>query len=500
MLVAYRLIAPGSEWFLHREWFGKSALADLLGGDFGLAEAHKLYACHDLLLAHKQALFGHLVDRWRDLFNARFDVLLYDLTSTYFKSDPPQDEADKRRFGYSRDKRSDCVQVVIALVVTPEGLPLAYEVLAGNTADNTTLRVYLAKIEAQYGKARRVFVMDRGIPTEAVLAEMRQSDPPVQYLVGTPKGQLQPTRARSPRQALARGQTRRAGQAHGAGRGVLRAGPQRRPHDQGARHAPAPAQMAVGAAQAAQGDDAHSRGAAHEARRVPPEGAGRLAPHRCPARRSRRLIHLCPQSRQLHQARRREGRYLLRTNLAEDDPADLWAYYLQLVAVEEAFKTIKGDLAIRPIFHQSIERIEAHIFVAFLAYCLYVTLARRLNPFAPGLTARSIIEKFAAVQMIDLHVPTTDGRELRLTRYTEPEPELRLILDKLRLVLPAQQMPTIASNPVPQADPCSEDLSPPAIDSQSLSGANSPIREVGLRLHPPLLFGAADALRDQFQG
>ncbi len=155
----------------------------------------------------------------------------------------------------------------------------------------------------------------------------------------------------------------------------------------------------------------------------------------------------------LRQARRREGRYLLRTNLAEGDPADLWAYYLQLVAVEEAFKTIKGDLAIRPIFHQNIERIEAHIFVAFLAYCLYVTLARRLNPLAPGLTARSIIEKFAAVQMIDLHVPTTDGRELRLSRYTEPEPELRLILDKLRLALPAQQMPTIATNRRPQADP-----------------------------------------------
>ncbi len=149
MLVAYRLIAPGSEWFLHREWFGKSALADLIGGDFGLAEAHKLYACHDLLLAHKQALFTHLVDRWRDLFNARFDVLLYDLTSIYFESDPPQDEADKRRFGYSRDKRFDCVQVVIALVVTPEGLPLAYEALPGNTADNTTLRGFLAKIEAR---------------------------------------------------------------------------------------------------------------------------------------------------------------------------------------------------------------------------------------------------------------------------------------------------------------------------------------------------------------
>ena len=148
MLVAYRLIAPGSEWFLHREWFGKSALADLLGGDFGLPEAHKLYACHDLLLAHKQALFTHLVDRWRDLFNARFDVLLYDLTSTYFESDPPQEEADKRRFGYRRDKRSDCVQVVIAVGVTPEGLPLAYEVLAGNTADNTTL-------EASWPRSRR---------------------------------------------------------------------------------------------------------------------------------------------------------------------------------------------------------------------------------------------------------------------------------------------------------------------------------------------------------
>src|SRR3954454_22706057 len=166
-------------------------MADLLGADFGLAETHKLYACHDLLLRHKEALFSHLTERWRDLFNARFDVLLYDLTSTYFEvnaSDLP--EGDKRRHGYSRDKRPDCPQVVIALVVTPEGLPLAYEVLAGNTADSKTLRTFLKKIEAQYGKARRVLVMDRGVPTEAVLAEMRGSDPPVQYLVGTPKGRL----------------------------------------------------------------------------------------------------------------------------------------------------------------------------------------------------------------------------------------------------------------------------------------------------------------------
>jgi len=173
VLVAYRLLAPGSEWRLHREWFERTGLADLLGADFGLAEIHKLYACHDRLLVHKQALFEHLIERWRDLFNARFDVLLYDLTSTYFEADPPFPEGDKRRHGYSRDHRPDCVQVVIALVVTPEGLPLAYEVLAGNTADKTTLRGFLEHIERRYGKARRIWLMDRGIPTEEVLAEMR---------------------------------------------------------------------------------------------------------------------------------------------------------------------------------------------------------------------------------------------------------------------------------------------------------------------------------------
>src|ERR1700752_132921 len=190
LLATYRLLAPGSEWRLHREWFERSAMADLLGEDLGLAEIHKLYRCHDRLLEHKQALFDHLVGRWRDLFNISFDVLLYDLTSTYFEANPPFPDDDKRRFGYSRDHRPDCVQVVIALVVTPEGLPLAYEVMAGNTADSTTLRDFLDRIERQYGKARRIWVMDRGIPTEAVLEIMRQADPPVSYLVGTPKGRL----------------------------------------------------------------------------------------------------------------------------------------------------------------------------------------------------------------------------------------------------------------------------------------------------------------------
>ena len=190
ILVAYRVLSPGAEWRLYRLWFERSALGDLLGSDGGIADIHKLYECHDRLLEHKQAVFDHLVARWRTLFNVNFDVLLYDLTSTYFESDPPFSEKDKRRFGHSRDRRSDCVQVVIALVVTPEGLPLAYEVMAGNTQDKATLRGFLARIEQQYGKARRIWVMDRGIPTEEILQEMRACDPPVQYLVGTPKGRL----------------------------------------------------------------------------------------------------------------------------------------------------------------------------------------------------------------------------------------------------------------------------------------------------------------------
>ena len=173
-LVAYRLIDPGSEWRLHRQWYEQSAMGDLLGADFALAHKDTLYRCLDKLLVHKADLFSFLQQRWKSLFGAGFEVLLYDLTSTYFECDPP--EAGKRRFGYRRDKRSDCAQVVIALVVTPDGLPLAYEVMAGNISDKMTLRDFIERIEAQYGKARRTWVMDRGIPTEAILAEMRASE------------------------------------------------------------------------------------------------------------------------------------------------------------------------------------------------------------------------------------------------------------------------------------------------------------------------------------
>jgi len=451
VLVAYRLIAPGSEWKLHRDWFGKSAMADLLGADFGLVEAHKLYACHDLLLQHKNALFAHLTARWRDLFNADFDVLLYDLTSTYFEINASDvAEGDKRRHGYSRDKRSDCPQVVIALVVTPDGLPLAYEVLAGNTADCTTLRMFLARIEQQYGRARRVWVMDRGIPTEAVLAEMRASDPPVQYLVGTPKGRL----SRLEKRLLAKPwQEARPGVAvkllaegdelYVFAESIDRVSKERamrrrqlkwlwkRLRELAAMEVPREEMlMKLGAARA----------------RAPT--AWRLVDLEMDKESS--MFSYALNRQKLRRIRRREGRYLLRTNLTENDPALLWQYYTQLVAVEQAFKNLKGDLAIRPVFHQEERRVEAHIFIAFLAYCLQVTLQRRLHALAPGLTARSALEKFAAVQMIDVHLPTTDGRELVLTRYTQPEPELRLLIQQLKLDLPPQPLPRITTATVPK--------------------------------------------------
>jgi len=459
VLASYRLIASGSEWRLHRQWFGNSAMADLLGADFGLAEEHKLYACHDLLLQHKDALFSHLVGRWRDLFNANFDVLLYDLTSTYFEvnaSDLP--DGSKRRHGYSRDKRSDCPQVVIALVVTPDGLPLAYEVLPGNTADSKTLRMFLGKIERQYGKARRVWVMDRGVPTEAVLAEMRNSDPPVQYLVGTPKGRLNRLEKhllekpwQDAREGVKVKLLAEDGELYVFAQSYDRVTKERAMRRRQLKWLWKRLRQ-IAAMEIAREELLMKLGAARS--RAP--AAWRLLDIEIDKERPSFTFAL--NRKKLRTTRRREGRYLLRTNLTDNDPAQLWQYYIQLVAVEEAFRNLKGDLAIRPVFHKDEKRIEAHIFIAFLAYCMQITLTRRLHALAPGLTARSALEKFAAVQMIDVHLPTTDGREILLTRYTHPEPELQLLIDRLKLRLPPQPPPRITTAAVTKADRRSEDL------------------------------------------
>ena len=449
VLCAYRLIAPGSEWRLHREWFEKSAMADLLGEDFALAAKDNLYRCLDKLLPHKEALFGFLKERWEGLFGISYEVLLYDLTSTYFESDPPFPPADKRQFGYSRDKRFDCVQVVIALVVTPEGFPLAYEVLAGNTADKTTLKAFLEKIEKLYGKARRIWVMDRGIPTEEVLAQMRASDPQISYIVGTPKGRLSQLESKlvdKPWQQVHQGVQVKLLPESGE-RYILAQSTDRVNNERSMRRRQLKWLWArlkelrvmkkltrdglllkLGAAKQ-QSPSAWRLVAVHL-----PKTAEEVNPETF----SFRL-----RKKKLREVRRREGRYLLRTNLPEEDPGQAWQFYMQLNQVEEAFKNLKGDLALRPIYHQVEHRIQAHIFVSFLAYCVQVSLREKARRLAPGLSARSVLEKFGTMQMLDVHFPTTDGRELIFRRYTQPEAEQKMLLAQLNLNWPEQPPPRL---------------------------------------------------------
>ena len=445
-LVAYRLIDPGSEWRLHRQWFDASAMADLLESDFALAEKNTLYRCLDRLVEHKDELFKSLVRRWGELFGAKFDVLLYDLTSTYFETDEDRGPHDLRQFGYSRDKRGDCRQVVIALIVTPEGFPLSYELMSGDTADSTTLSDFLERIERHYGRANRIWVMDRGIPTEESLAKMRTMG--ASYLVGTPKGRLtkleqaflnkpwakvrdgvQVKRLATDEDVYVLAQSdARIGKERGMRCKRLRRYIERLKSLQGQTLTRDQLLMKLGAAR-------HDAGRAAALVKVSiPKAATTPA-----------SLEFTLDRHRLRQVRQREGRYLLRTNLTANEPDALWTFYIQLTEVEQAFKEIKHDLAIRPIFHRTEPRIEAHIFVAFLAYCLQVTLKAKLRTLARGTTPRAVIEKFKTMQMVDVQLPTTDGRELTLSRYTQPQPDHRMLLDQLRLHLPAQPPPKITA-------------------------------------------------------
>jgi transposase len=410
-------------------------------------EKNGLYRCLDKVLEHKPALFSHLRQRWQDLFGAKFDLLLYDLTSTYFEAAPPEDEADKRRHGYSRDKRSDCVQVVIALIVTPQGFPLAYEVLPGNTSDKTTLRDFLRKIEQQYGKAERIWVMDRGIPTEEVLAEMRQADPPIYYLVGTPKGRLAklekdllPLPWKAVREGVEVKLLPQDAELYVLAKSHMRI------HKERAMRRRQLKRLWARLAQLSAMDVGRK------------ELLMKLGAARAKWRAAWRLIDIdiaesgarftyALNRQRLRAVRKREGRYLLRSNLCDHDPAMLWQFYIQLVEIEAAFKNLKHDLQLRPIYHQLESRIEAHIFVAFIAYCLHVTLRARLRPLAPGLTPKAVLDKLAEIQMLDVLFPTTDGRTLILSRHTEPNADQKILLRQLALDLPPQPPPRITTPP-----------------------------------------------------
>ncbi len=447
-LVCYRLIDPGSEWRLHRHWYEQSAMADLLGEDFGLVQIDKLYRCLDKLLDHKEDLFSFLIKRWRDMFDLRFDILLYDLTSAYFECDPPQ--KGKRKFGHSRDKRSDCVQVVIALVVTPEGFPLAYEVMPGNTKDSNTLEVFLKKIEDQYGKANRTWIMDRGIPTEETIEKMKKTESPMNYLIGTPKGRLTHMEKKflalpwekvrehvevklldqegeiyilvKSQNRIMKERSMRQRRLKKLWKRLKELQQQKNKRDQ--------LLLKIGAAKKEAGRSFYLVEIY-----LPKSGE--------PVNKDTFTFSL--KKDKLRLVRRREGRYLLRSNLAGKDPAILWEQYIQLTEIEQAFKELKSDLSIRPIYHQLDKRIEAHIFVAFLSYCLQITMKQRLRALAPGLTPRAVLEKFSTMQMIDVYLPTTDGRSLILPRYTLPNKDIQILLKQMKIKLPKQPPPKIYS-------------------------------------------------------
>ena len=497
-LVAFRLIDPGSEYRFHREWFLSTALGDLLGEDFALAQKDKPYRCLDLLLEHKEALFDFLKERWGTLFGATYDVLLYDLTSTYFESNPPPPGSkSKKKFGYNRDHRPDCVQVVIALVVTPEGFPLAYEVYPGNTRDTATLEAFLDKIEQRFGKARRTWLMDRGIPTEETLEKMRARN--IQYLVGTPKGRLTKLEAAlltqpwsQARQSVAVKTLAQEGEFYVYVESRDRVAKERSMRRRRLKHLWRTLKdlrarkrltrdellMALGAAKKEAGRawglvTVRLPEAAKKADGKPRQGGARVkagekeaAPSAAQAIATAEKAEdprpddlAVPQSNanaaeftfalnrdKLRQVRRREGRYLLRSNMEGAAPETVWENYMVLTRVEQAFKDLKGDLQVRPIWHQEDRRIEAHIFVSFLAYCLHATLRNLARAVAGGLTTAAILEKFSAIEMIDVHLPTTDGRRIVLSRYTQPEKDLALLLARLRLTLPEQPPPRIQAN------------------------------------------------------
>ena len=421
----------------------------LLDEDFAVAAKNRLYECLDRLDAHRGALLTHLQARWKDLFGATYNLLLYDLTSSYFEGE--MEQAPKAKHGYSRDRRPDCRQVIIAVVLSLEGFPLAYEIMPGNTNDKTTLRLFLEKIQAQYGQDNRIWIMDRGVPTEEILKEMRQSAPPVSYLVGTPRArwdQFKEEFEKVPWQklretievkllaqdqevyVLAKSQGRREKETAIRRRKLVKLLRTLRVLRR-TRQRPWRRDTLL-----------HKLGAAHkEAGRAWGFVKITLPAARQPVNRQTFSFELL--KAKLREAEHRDGHYLLRAFGAGDQAGSLWEMYMQLSEIEAAFKTLKSDLQLRPIRHHLEQRIEAHILVCFLAYCLHVSLRKRLQAHAPGLTPRAVLETLSGILMLDVHLPLADGRELVLSRYTQPEPEQRLVLEKLPWELPPQPPPRI---------------------------------------------------------
>lgn len=451
LLSVNRLLAPRSELYVHEKWFPQTAMDLLLDEDERVASKDRLYRCLDRIVPHKKELEAHLAARWKDLFNASFDLLLYDLTSTYFEGDAI--EVPKAKRGYSRDHRPDCLQVVLALVVTPEGFPLTYEVFPGNQLDVTTLQTILDAVEQKYGKARRLWVFDRGIVSEENLAVLRERG--AHYLVGTPKRKL-----KDYKQQLIEGSWNTVSDQvevqlvpESDEVYVLCRSVGRRQKEKAMRRRWLKAlvrdlfalRRRVRAGQLKQPDLIQMQ-------------LGRLTERHVQAwrwiesvRHENGSIRWTWDREAFRKSVLTEGAYLLRAHWTERDPAKLWQTYIQLTEAEAAFRCMKSEVKIRPIWHWKEQRVEAHILVAFLGYCLWVCLKKRAEQVAPSLTPWQVLDQLGRIILVDVEFQLRDGRWLCLPRITQPEPPQALLLTQIGWKLPAQPPPRIRANQVPVA-------------------------------------------------
>jgi len=441
LLAISRLCAPGSELAIEERWYPATALDDLLGIEAGKINDTRLYRCLDRLLPHKTKLERHLTRRYGELFAAEFDVLLYDLTSSYVEGGAEKDPMMRR--GYSRDHRPDCKQVVIALIVNVDGFPLSYETFDGNRADVTTLEAVLRMVERKYGKARRIWVFDRGIVSEENLEALRRRGG--QYLVGTPRAKLkqfeQPLLAGGWEQVRPEVEVKLVPTPQGEEAYILCRSTARRAKEQAIRSrfstrlekALQALQKRVAEGQLKDRNKIERKLGSRLARNpqvadlyqvAVTEKAGTLA-----------VEWKAIESRQTWQ-QAREGAYLLRTNLPPGEPATLWQDYIQLTEAEAAFRALKSELSIRPIFHQLERRAKAHIWVAFLGYALWVTLKHLLMRKDSTLSPSKALASLGTLVSADIVLPTTDGREIRLRRVTTPSAEQKQLLDQLGIIIP----------------------------------------------------------------
>jgi len=455
VLAINRLCAPGSELAIEQRWYPSTALDDLLGIEEGKINDTRLYRCLDRILPHKTKLEQHLKQRYGELFGAEFDVLLYDLTSTYVEGAAEKNPMMRR--GYSRDHRPDCEQMVIALIVNSEGFPFSYETFDGNRADVSTMETILRMVERKYGKARRIWVMDRGIVSEQNLAAIRKRGG--QYLVGTPRRQMKQFEAELLQddwvQVRPEVEVKKAAIPQGEETYILCRTRGRKEKEK-----------AIRKRFSGRMEDALKR----LAKTIE---AGRLRDRHKMERRLGRIQASHPQVNDLYEVALRdtaegvrlhwaiqedrqvwrglrEGAYMLRTNLQAGMAEELWSRYMQLTEAEASFRALKSELSIRPLFHQLEPRVKAHVMVAFLGYALWVTLKHLLNrrsalvpqPSMSGvenaqpLSATKALALLSTLHSADIVLPTTDGREIRLRRITEPSAEQKSLLQQLGLSLP----------------------------------------------------------------